>query len=58
MKTKTNLNSYHSVKHLYLQYNLNLNLKAETIKILKKKLYRITLSELEERKKFLSTQVD
>ena len=36
MKTKMNLNSYHSVKHLYLQYNVNLNLKAETIKILKK----------------------
>ena len=36
MKTKMNLNSYHSVKHLYLQYNINLNLKAETIKILKK----------------------
>lgn len=38
MKTKMNLNSYHSVNHLYLQCNINLNLKAETIQNSKKKL--------------------
>lgn len=39
-----NLNSYHSVKHLYLQYNINLNLKAETIKSLNIYIYIIKLS--------------
>ena len=38
MKIKMNLNSYHSVNHLYLQCNINLNLKAETIQNSKKKL--------------------
>lgn len=52
IKTKMNLNSYHSVKHLYLQYNINLNLKAETIKSLNIYIYDKIVMNLRKGKNF------
>lgn len=37
-KNRMNVNSYLSVKNLYLNWNIRLNLKAESIKILKEKI--------------------
>lgn len=38
IETKMKFNSYLNVKHLYLQYSMNLNLEAKAINIIREKL--------------------